>query len=218
MRWTLILSLTAGVLGGAEGDAPGEYKMLFDGESFTGWIVPEKNNIGTWSVDPAGGVLKREVRGSMIWTEAQYQDFVLELDFKLSRNANSGLFFRADPSDHVQRGFEIQLFDTAPDQPLTKHNIGALYDAQAAAKNTLNPPREWNHLKLRAKGSSIRVWVNGELVNEVDLTRWTEPELNPDGTPNKFKRALSTLPSSGHIGLQDHGDNVWFRNIRLKEF
>ncbi len=214
---TIAITLALSLASHAQPNPPPGYQPLFDGQSFAGWRVPEGNDINVWSIDPANGILKREVKSSMLWTKDSFGNFVLELEFKLSRKANSGLFFRSDPSDHVQRGFEIQLMDTPPAEALHNRNIGALYNAQAASQNTLKSLNKWNHLKLRAQGTSVKVWINDQLVNEIDLARWTEPETNPDGSKNKFKHALNSLPHHGQIGLQNHGNNVSFRNLFIKE-
>jgi hypothetical protein len=69
---------------------------------------------------------------------------------------------------------------------------------------------------LTARGSRIHAVLNGQEIIELDLDRWTTAGRNPDGSPNKFKYAYKEMPRRGHIGLQDHGDPVWYRNIRIK--
>ncbi len=75
---------------------------------------------------------------------------------------------------------------------------------------------EWNHYTITCKGNKICVVLNGEQIIDMDLNLWMEAHKNPDGTPNKFHTALRDMPQVGHIGLQDHGDPVWFRNIKIK--
>lgn len=196
---------------------PKGFKALFDGESMDGWYTAPENQQSTWSIDAKQGVLARAHRNGYIWTKDTYSDFILLFDFKLSRNCNSGVFFRTNPKNAVQEGFEIQLFDTPPEMEMNKHTIGALYDAQAATSNPLKPYNNWNTMKLHVQGDIVKIWINDVLVNEADLSKWTTAELNPDGTKNKFKTALGKLPKTGHIGLQDHGHNIAFRNIFIKE-
>jgi hypothetical protein len=206
------LSLTA-----AKDSPPKGFVSMIDGESLENWIVIPEITQQVWNVNPKDGSLGRALKNGTIWHKKTYGDFDLQLEFKVSRNCNSGIFFRSDPNNPVQGGFEIQIFDTKPDMPLDKHAIGALYDAQAASANTLNPAGKWNTFRLKVKGNRVQVWINGKLVNDADLSKWTTAQKNPDGTKNKFKTALNDLPKTGHIGFQDHGHNVWFRKIYIKE-
>lgn len=200
----------------ASPEPPEGYVALFDGKTLDGWFWEPEEPQRIWHADGEEGTLGRELRGGYIWTEAAYGDFDLLLDFKLTPGCNSGVFFRADPENPVQGGFEIQVLDSRK-ETLGKHDMGALYDASAATSNSLRKVREWNSLRLRVEGERVQVWVNGEQVNDVDLSLWTTANQNPDGTPNKFDTALSEMAKTGHIGFQDHGHNVWYRNIFLKE-
>ena len=71
-------------------------------------------------------------------------------------------------------------------------------------------------MTIIAKANKINVVMNGEQIIDMDLDLWTEPHKNPDGTKNKFKTAYKDMPRVGHIGFQDHGDPVWYRNIRIQ--
>ena len=74
---------------------------------------------------------------------------------------------------------------------------------------------DWNSMVITARDNIISVKVNGEKVSEMDLDKWTEAQKNPDGSKNKFKTALKDFKREGHIGFQDHGANVSYRNIRI---
>ena len=186
-----------------------------------GWFTVPEAPQKAWKVDSKQATLGRSYRGGYIWTEKSYGDFILQLEYKISRLCNSGVFFRTDPKNPVQGGFEIQILDSKVMELLgpgrEKHANGALYDAVAPSSDPAKPVGKWNRMRIRAKGDSVRIWINGTLVAEADLSKWTTPEMNPDGSKNKFKTALSKLPKTGHIGLQDHGHNVWFKNIYVKK-
>jgi hypothetical protein len=77
-------------------------------------------------------------------------------------------------------------------------------------------PGEWNHCTITCKANKIYVVLNDEQIIDMDLNLWTEAHKNPDGTPNKFNTAYKDMPRVGRIGLQDHGDPVWYRNIKIK--
>lgn len=177
-----------------------------------GWIIEDSH-----ALTPSGKNLKR----NYLWTKDSYGDFILTLQYKLSEGTNSGIFFRADPSDPVQKGIEIQLLDGpskhATDGKLDKRSNGAIYDLVQPSEYNNRPAGQWNSLLLYVRGSFVAVYVNGNQVATAELNRWTHAGVNPDGTKHKFKNPISKLPHSGKIGLQDHGKPVWFRGISLTE-
>jgi len=186
------------------------WRELFNGRDLTGWTCKP----GAWKA--ADGVLAR-VGGSDIWTEEQFGDFILELEFRLDKDTNSGVFFRtADINNCVQTGIEMQVLDSFGKPTPDKHDCGAIYDCLAPRKNVVRPPGEWNHAVITCRGSRINVVMNGEEIIDMNLDEWTAPHQNPDGTRNKFRTAYRDMPRVGHIGFQDHGKPVWYRNIRIK--
>ena len=190
---------------------PKGFVALFNGKNLDGWQA-KKNG---WAVED--GVLVRKPGSGYIWTKESFGDFVLDLEVKVSRRCNSGIFFRTDPKNAVQGGFEIQVFDTTGKTKLGKHDHGALYDALAPSANPAKPVGEWDRFIITCKGPKITVSINGKQVVNANLDDWTTGNKNPDGSRNKFKTALKDLPRTGHIGFQDHGQNVWFRNVYLKK-
>lgn len=190
--------------------AQGEWITLFNGQNLDGWMSSEGGTpSANWTVED--GTLKRTGRAGYIWTRERFGDFELELEYQTE--GNSGVFFRTDnPRDPVQSGIEVQIH--TPGGP-DKHSVGAVYDLQAPATNAAKPG--WNRLRIVARGSRIQVELNGEAIVDMDLDRWTTAGLNPDGSKNKYKRALKDFSRVGHIGFQDHGAMVAFRNIRLRE-
>jgi sugar phosphate isomerase/epimerase len=167
---------------------------------------------GSWAM--ADGVLTRNGGGD-IWTKETFGDFVLDLEFKTANGSNSGVFIRTgDIADFVQTGIEVQIHETT--DGTTRGACGAIYDCLAPTKNTVKKAGEWNHYTITCKANKIYVVLNGEQIIDMDLDLWTEPHKNPDGSKNKFRTAFKDMPRKGHIGLQDHGDPVWFRNVKIK--
>lgn len=187
------------------------WKLLFNGSDLSNWT-----DTAGWSVKD--GALHTSGRGSgLIYTVDQFQDFELKVDFKMSKGANSGVFIRLwDKPDWLNTGIEVQILDTADKQTMGKHDCGAIYDIQAPLANAAKPAGEWNTYHIIAKGQRIAVILNGHMVNQIDLNKWTEPGKNPDGTANKFKYAYKEMTKKGWIALQNHGNEVWFKNIKVK--
>ena len=166
-----------------------------------------------WEI--AEGVLTTsKTPGGILWTKGKFGDFEVTLEYKTSEKANSGLFFRTDPRNPVQGGFEIQI--ASPGLYSGKHVLGSLYDAKEAAVSAGKPDGEWNVMTLTCKGPSIKATVIGQTTVDVNIDQWTEPKKNPDGTKNKFKTPLKDMPRVGHLGLQYHGQPVWFRKFEIK--
>ena len=153
-----------------------------------------------------------------IWTDEQFGDFVLDLEFKVEKNGNSGVFFRTADINDRETAIEMQVFDsymkTGPYET-DRHVCGAIYDCQAPWRNVANKPGEWNHATITAIDNWISITLNNVQIIDMDLNKWTEPHKNPDGTPNKFRTAYRDMPRKGYIGLQYHNDPVWYRNIRI---
>ena len=190
----------------------GGWKVLFDGKGLGNWM----NDGGAapnakWTVED--GVLGCSEGAGMIWSKERFGDFVLDLEFKTE--GNSGVFIRTDePKDCVQTGLEMQVYK--PVNWPGKHSSGALYDALAPARE-LTREGQWNHVTITAVDSRVTMLLNGAQIVDVDLNKWTTARKNPDGSDNKFRTALKDFKREGHIGFQDHGSNVWYRNVRVKQ-
>jgi hypothetical protein len=185
---------------------------LFDGESLDGW--QNTGDDDNWAVD-GGELVCLGTGGGYLRTEETYDDYELELEFLLTPDANSGVFLHlSDPEDPVNTGVEVQLLDSHGEDPY-KHACGALYDLVAPAADAVRPAGEWNDLRVTCEGSRIVEDLNGERVVEADLSRWTEAGRSPDGSENKFDYAWADLPHEGYVALQDHTDEVRFRDIRI---
>ncbi len=185
---------------------------------FTDLLAADLSNCtfkeGAWTYED--GVLARKGGGD-IYTKEQYGDFILDLEVKVDPKSNSGVFIRtADVKDPVQTGIEIQVFDSFGAEP-SKHGCGAIYDCLAPEKNTVKKAGEWNHLTVMAFGPRITVTLNDERIINMNLDEWTEAGKNPDGSNNKFRTAYKDMARTGAIGFQDHGNSVWYRNIKIRK-
>lgn len=190
-----------------------DWVELFDGETLDGWAALEDPE--AWTVDD--GAIHCRGRGDYLYSLGTYEDFDLALEFKTESGANSGVFLRwSDLADPVHTGLELQILDTHGEEP-DEHACGALYDLVAPATDAARPAGEWNRLEVTCDGGILQESLNGERVLDVDLDRWIRPGENPDGTANKFENAWADMPRRGHVGLQDHGDRAWFRDVRIRE-
>jgi hypothetical protein len=181
-----------------------------------------KGGLANWQLNkPGGWVMKdgvlspAENGGGYIWTKDNYEDFEVVIEYKTSKDCNSGLFFRADPKNHVQGGFEIQIASAGIYDG--KQVGGSIYGALAPTERAGKPDGEWNTMKLTCIGPKITVVLNGKTIAEANIDKWTTANLNPDGTKNSVKTPLKDLPRTGRIGFQYHGHPVWFRNVKLKQ-
>ncbi|MEK9773852.1 MAG: DUF1080 domain-containing protein [Opitutae bacterium] len=177
-------------------------------------LTPENLQLNDKWVLKDGELFPSEKPGGILWSKEKFGDFKISLEYKTSAKANSGLFFRTNPKNPVQEGFEIQIASAGLYSD--KHILGSLYDAKRAAVEAGKPDGEWNSMTLRCKGPMIKATVNGQTTVDVNIDDWTEGNKNPDGSKNKFKTPLKELPRNGHIGLQYHGQQVWFRNVIIK--
>ncbi len=193
------------------------WKLLFDGKTLDGWktsgLKPSKRPVEDASINP-------HLCGDyMMVHETEWSDFVLSLDFKISKGCNSGIFVRTSPltprpgKDVGYNGIEVAIDDT---RTADFHDTGALYDLVKPSRNAMKPPEEWNHAVITCDRSLITVELNGEKVTRMDLEEWTEISRRPDGTEHKFDVAYRDHARCGYIGLQDHGSRCWFKNIKLK--
>jgi len=208
------LSVASGVGAAGQGaDAPeaprDEWIALFDGTDLSAWRNAGGGAPGKgWVIEDSA--LVRKDKAGAIWTKERFGDFALELEFLTE--GNSGLFFRTDNVRNcVQTGIEMQIH-----KPTTsgRHGLGAIYDCVAPSKQA---GREgWNQVTLTVLDNKITVLLNGETIVDMDLDQWDTPGKNPDGSKNKFRAALKDFKRDGHIGFQDHGALVKFRNVRIK--
>jgi hypothetical protein len=193
------------------------WQLLFDGKSTKGWMSPKGKPISPSHVHD--GSLNPHPCDYMLTHESPWENFRLALDFRITPKCNSGVFLRTFPlttkpgKDVGFNGLEIAIDDT---QTAGYHDTGALYDLSKPKFNAMKPVGQWNHLELDSEGPMIVVHLNGTEVNRVNLDLFSEPYLRPDGSKHKFDTAFKNHPRRGYIGLQDHGSNCWYKNIKIQ--
>ncbi|MFZ6012405.1 MAG: 3-keto-disaccharide hydrolase [Bacteroidota bacterium] len=201
------------------------WKLLFDGKTTTGWRKFNSNEIGSaWKVDQGAlffdnSVTDREERGDIV-THEEYENFELVLDWKIDSCGNSGIMFNVveDPKYRAPylTGPEMQVLDNDchPDAKIDKHRAGDLYDLIRCSKETVKPAGQWNQVKIVSNKAHYEFWLNGTRI--VEFTMHT-PEWDALVAGSKFKQWPDFGKATrGHLCLQDHGDKVWFRNIKIK--
>jgi hypothetical protein len=186
---------------------------LFDGKDLSAWQAPAATK---WKIGE--GVLAFQKGCGNLWTKEKFGDFVLDLEVKVQKGTNSGIFLRSAQGEKnwLQGSFEVQVSDSFGERKPGKHEMGALYDCLAPSAAAEKPHGEWNHMVITFKGNSLKVELNDKAILDANLDLWTEARKNPDGSPNKFTTAYKDMAKVGHIGLQDHGQPVWYRNVKIK--
>ena len=207
---------------------PKGFKSIFDGKTTTGWHTYGKTTAGSaWKVED--GVLHfdpeaaKNGQGGDLVTDLEYTNFHLKLEWKVAPKSNSGIIFYVNEDltkykNTYETGLEMQVLDNDghPDGKIEKHRAGDLYDLIKSTTEPVKPVGEWNSVDIVCKFGKLQMLLNG--VKVVETMLWDD----------KFKALVAgskfaTWPGfaafqSGKIALQDHGDNVWYRNIMIKEW
>jgi hypothetical protein len=197
-------------------DRAGSWRMLFDGKTTAGWRGFRQPTLpaGWQAID---GELTRVGQAGDIVTVEEFDDFELTLEWKLSPNGNSGLFYRVTEDDEVMwhTAPEYQIIDNAYKEPLKPvQYTGANYDLHPPLRDVTKPIGAWNQTRLLVRGAHVEHWLNSVKVVEYEL--WT-PDWERRVRESKFKDyANYARAPRGHIGLQDHGDRAAYRNIKIR--
>jgi hypothetical protein len=231
---TTLLSATVSVLLAAEPPTPqpantlspaeitAGWKLLFDGTSTDQWRSYKKDSFPAkgWVVEDGALHVTKGGGGGDILSKDQYTDFELIVDFKCAPAANSGIMYRcAETKDYPwMTGPEYQILDDAghADGADVKHRVGALYDMiPAPTDKPAAKAGEWNTARIRIKDGILQHFLNGYKTAEcrIDDAHWTDMIA-----ASKFKQWPGFgLETKGYLALQDHGDDVWFRNIKVRD-
>ncbi len=206
------------------------WELLFDGLTTRGWHKYGGKVVGSaWRVADGSLYLDTAEKdnwqikgGGDIMTDDQFEDFHLKLEWKIAKNGNSGIMIYAQEDTSKYRwpwetAPEMQVLDNNghPDAKIHKHRAGDLYDLIAAKPETVREAGQWNQVEIKCSNGKLEFWLNG--INVVSTTLWDDSWKKlvagskfasmPDF--GKFKK--------GHIALQDHGDMVWYRNIKIRK-
>jgi len=203
--------------------------LLFDGETSNGWRGYNKETFPEEGWEIKDGMLRcidsgrgeAGGKGGDIITEKKYRWFEFKLEWKIAEGGNSGILYLAQekPDQPIWKSApEMQILDNEghPVGADAIHQAGALYDLIPAEPQNAKPANEWNKVKIFIKEGLVQHWQNGEKVVEYHLWTldWKKMVIN-----SKFKDYPDFVEPAeeGHIGLQDHGNDVWYRNIKIKE-
>ncbi|HKC38858.1 MAG TPA: DUF1080 domain-containing protein [Gemmatimonadales bacterium] len=193
------------------------WRLLFDGHTTTGWRNYGKPTISAgWTVQD--GALTRTGAGGDIITTDEFKNFDLSIDWKIEIGGNSGVFYRAsEDTDAIYwNAVEMQVLDDAkhPDGQNRITSAGAAYDLYPSPAGHVHPGGEWNSARLIVTGNHVEHWLNGFKLLEYELG---SPDWNSKVAGSKFKPyPRFGKNAQGHIGLQDHGNVVAFRNIKIR--
>ena len=197
---------------------------LFDGKTTKGWHSYGKSTASSqWEAKDGAIHLDKSKGGSGdLVTDKEYGNFHLKLEWKIAPHGNSGILFyvHEDPAKYGEAyytGPEMQVLDNDghSDGKIHKHRAGDLYDLIPCSKETVKPVGEWNKVEIISNNGSLKLFLNG--TNVVSTTLWNE-DWKTMVSNSKFKQwpDFGTF-KRGKIDLQDHGNEVWYRNIKIKE-
>lgn len=195
------------------------WQLLFNGQDLTQWRNYQQTGLKPqWQVQQGAMVLTGKGGGDIL-TRQQYQQFELQLEWKIAEAGNSGVFVLVDESGKYiySHAPEIQILDNErhADNQLASHRSGSLYDMVAAPASAQKPAGQWNQLKIRLKQQQLTIWQNQQQTADIQING---PEWQQLLASSKFANWPGFAKADrGHIGLQDHGDQVWFKNIKIRE-
>ncbi|MEM1442182.1 MAG: DUF1080 domain-containing protein [Verrucomicrobiota bacterium] len=180
------------------------FDLIFDGTSFEGW-----EQSGNWIREDDGSMFRQEKGGGIVFkTFLVPDDFELRFEWKVGEKSNSGVYYRP-----TQYEYQILANDGHSNGTNPRTSAASLYYGVAPSHDATKTPGEWNTGRIVGKGTVIQHWLNGEKVISFD---YTDPAF-ADHVELLLKRGGDLTKRGAHLSLQDHGDPVWFRNIRIRK-
>ncbi|MCI0624086.1 MAG: DUF1080 domain-containing protein [Acidobacteria bacterium] len=221
VHWLCGMALLGAFVSGNSVLADGKWIVLFDGKSKEAWRGYQRRDFPDkgWVIDQ--GAFKTVVDGEHVdlVTKQKFRNFELELEWKVSPGGNGGIFYRASEEDkeiwHSAPEIQVLDDDRHRDGKNPKTSAGSLYALVAPVGKKLRPVGDFNQFRLVLRSNHGEHWVNGLKIVEYDLG---SPKLKELIAESKFKDmpSFARLPE-GHIGIQHHGQEVWYRNIRVRD-
>lgn len=213
-----------------EAERKAGWSLLFDGKSMGSWRNFKKKTLGKgWVINENAIHLDAKpnkdghwqaVDGGDIITDKSYENYEFTVSWKINNCGNSGIIFNvveSDKYDYVwQTGPEMQVLDNTchPDSKFVTHRAGDLYDMIECKYSTVKPAGEWNEARIKSLNGKVDFWLNGYKVVSFTMhdDQWKKMVAG-----SKFRDMPDFgLAKGGHISLQDHGDKVWFKNIKIR--
>ncbi len=205
-------------------EAKAGYQLLFDGKSFNGWHTYGKPGVvgKSWTIENGEiGFDQSKKDGGDLITDMEFENYDLTVDWKISPKGNSGIIFNVTEDKQKYyatyvTGPEMQVLDNDghADGKITKHRSGDLYDLIKSSSEPVKPVGEWNTARIVNNRGLLKLYLNGVKVVE---TRYDDQNWKDMIAGSKFKNmAAFGVQLKGKIALQDHGNPVWFRNIKIK--
>ncbi|MEJ6473378.1 3-keto-disaccharide hydrolase [Pseudoalteromonas piscicida] len=195
------------------------WQLLFDGKDMSQWRNFKSDTLSSKWQAIDGAMTLTQGGGGDILTKKMYQNFELQLEWKIARKGNSGIFVLADEKGGAiySHAPEVQILDNKehPDNKIDSHLAGSIYDLFAAPSAAHKPAETWNQVRIKMQDNHLQVWQNGISTTSIVIgsTTWNTLVNN-----SKFATWSGFAEGKqGHIGLQDHGDQVWFKNIKIRE-
>ena len=212
----ILLYLGIASLAMAEDKARDEWQLLFNGKNMDGWRGYNTDRVGAaWQVRDGTMILSGRGGGDII-SEDQFTNFELSLEWKISPKGNSGVFFHVLEGDEnavYWTGPEMQFLDNSRSEPPIEQ-AGALFALYAPSADYTEPVGQFNEAKIKVLNGHVEHWLNGHLIVSYDMN---SQDFKSRVAQSKFARhARFAKTGRGHIALQDHGDQISFRNIRIR--
>jgi hypothetical protein len=216
-RKLFLTSIVLLVFFGLNAQPKTEWKPLFTDD-----LSNAEYPAGVWSIED--GVITA-TEDQCLWTQKDYDNFILDLEFKTAEGTNSGVIvYCSNTENWIPNSVEIQIADDFAKQWAEADKTwqcAAIFGHLAARESRVKKPGEWNTMKVACKDKIIHVILNGSLVTEMDMSLWTSGTKNPDGSdiPSWLSTPFAELATKGKIGFQGKhaGAPIWFRNIKIQE-